>query len=73
MTLRAWEAISGAPSAALTLPGEAPINLGPRGTLTLKGEGYHGEGKRVARGPASLECNAGRSTVNGDLSFTGCF
>jgi hypothetical protein len=73
MTLRAWEAISGAPSVALTLPGEASVNLGLCGTLTLKGEGYHGEGKRAASGTASLECSAGRSTVRGDLTFTGCF
>ena len=41
--------------------------------MTLKGEGYHGEGKRAASGTASLECSAGRSTVRGDLTFTGCF
>lgn len=73
MTLKAWRQIDGTPSAALTRPGQPDVELGPCGVLTLRGEGYHGEGKRAASGNAALECSAAGAEVKGVLSFTGCF
>ncbi len=73
MTLEAFTELKGTPGAVLTTSGEAPIDLGPCGTLTLKGEGYHGGGKRAASGSASLACSAGSAHVMGTLTFSGCF
>ncbi|MEW5850201.1 MAG: hypothetical protein AB2A00_15540 [Myxococcota bacterium] len=54
-------------------PGQgAPVlPLGVCGTLKLRGEGYHGSGKRAVSGHVSLACSGG--TTLGTLEFTGCF
>lgn len=49
-------------------PGRA---LGTCGTLTLRGEGYHGYGKRAVSGRVSLVCSGG--ATSGYLEFSGCF
>jgi hypothetical protein len=48
------------------------VELGPCGTMTLTGEGYHGSGKRAVSGRLALDC-AGEVSVKGSLSFSGCF
>ena len=44
--------------------------LGKCGSMTLRGEGYHSEGRRAMSGTASLSC--GTEAIGG-LSFSGCF
>jgi hypothetical protein len=61
------------PRARYSPRGGTPVELGECGTLTLRGEGYHGKGKRAVSGQASLSCTAGTTIVKGDLTFTGCF
>jgi hypothetical protein len=53
-------------------PGRAPAPLGPCGSLTMRGEGYHGSGKRAASGRLSLSCR-GEVAISGDIDFSGCF
>lgn len=45
--------------------------LGTCGTLTLRGQGYHGSGKRAVSGRLSLACSGG--ATSGYLEFSGCF
>lgn len=46
-----------------------PPRMGPAcGALTLKGEGYHGAGKRAVSGSFGASCIG-----TGEVSFTGCF
>jgi type 1 fimbria pilin len=71
--LDAWREIAGAPHARLEpAGGKPPVDLGACGSLTLRGEGYHGSGRRAASGNASLSCSGG-AAVRGDIHFTGCF
>jgi hypothetical protein len=60
------------PRAKWVVPGKRPVELGPCGSMTLTGEGYHGSGKRAVSGRATLDCS-GDVSVKGSLSFTGCF
>jgi hypothetical protein len=69
--IEAFTEISGPARATLTRPGSAPVELGECGTLRLRGQGYHSQGKRAASGTATLECAGGET--GGELSFSGCF
>jgi hypothetical protein len=72
-TLKAFRDIDGTPSVKVEPgPGRPAVVVGACGSLTLTGQGYHGSGKRAARGRMSLDCG-GPLPVTGDLSFTGCF
>lgn len=68
--LDAFREIRGEPHFTAESPvGEPPVERESCGTLLLRGEGYHGDGKRAVGGQLSLACEAGK----GELSFTGCF
>jgi hypothetical protein len=68
----AFEDIATNPSAKWVAPGKPAVELGPCGSMTLTGEGYHGSGKRAVSGRATLSCTKDVSVV-GSLSFSGCF
>lgn len=53
-------------------PAKPMLDLGTCGTLTMRGEGYHGSGRRAASGRMSLVCS-GAASVSGELTFEGCF
>jgi hypothetical protein len=72
VTLEAFREIGGTPSATFEASGKAVVTSASCGTLKLRGEGYHGSGKRAASGALSLSCT-GPLTATGTLSFTGCF
>jgi hypothetical protein len=72
-TLRAFEDVGGTPSVTIDRgAGRPAVSMSTCGTMTLTGEGYHGSGKRAASGRMSLDC-AGAASVEGELSFSGCF
>lgn len=48
--------------------GKAPRSFDKCGTLVLRGEGYHGSGKRAVSGTLSAPCLA-----KGEVTFSGCF
>jgi hypothetical protein len=48
------------------------VEVGSCGALTLRGEGYHGQGKRAASGHATLSCERGAKIV-GEIRWSGCF
>ncbi|MEI7894113.1 MAG: hypothetical protein WCI05_13555 [Myxococcales bacterium] len=71
--LNAWREISGVPQVSYDPgAGERPIDLGRCGSVTLRGEGYHGQGKRAANGHLELACS-GAVSIKGELRWTGCF
>ena len=71
--LDAWRSVSGVPRARFMPSNNARVlDPGACGTLTLTGEGYHGQGKRAVSGQVSLSCS-GEVTVRGDFTFSGCF
>lgn len=75
-TLHPFTEMPGTPQATLTITGKPPALLGPCGSLTLRGEGYHEPSRRAAGGTMALSCSgagAGAPTVKGELSFSGCF
>ena len=67
----AFAEVTGAARARLIRTGQAPVELGECGTLRLRGQGYHGQGKRALSGTATLACGGG--ATGGELSFSGCF
>jgi hypothetical protein len=67
--LDAFREVKGEPHLVFQPVGAAAVEAERCGTLMLRGEGYHGEGKRAASGQLSLSCEAGK----GELSFSGCF
>jgi hypothetical protein len=72
-TLRAWESIGGTAHVRwISGPVASSIDLGPCGMLTLRGQGYHGDGKRAASGHLSLAC-ASAPSAKGALDLSGCF
>jgi hypothetical protein len=71
-TLKAWQTIGGAANVRWTGTNGSPVDLGQCASLTMRGEGYHGSGKRAASGRVSLSCR-GTVAVSGDLDFSGCF
>jgi hypothetical protein len=70
--LDAFKETSGSPRARYDVAGKAPVSFGPCGSLTMRGEGYHGGGKRAASGKLTLAC-AGGAKASGDVVFRGCF
>lgn len=70
--LDAFKETSGAPRARYDVAGKAPITFGPCGSLTMRGEGYHGGGKRAASGKLTFAC-AGGAKASGEVVFRGCF
>jgi hypothetical protein len=71
-TLFAWQQIGGAAQVRWLEAGRPPVGLGACGSLTLRGQGYHGAGKRAASGQALVDCR-GPVAVRGDIDFVGCF
>lgn len=72
-TLRAWREIHGTPTVKLHAAAGAPAtDLGPCGSLTMAGEGYHEPNRRAASGRLSLSCS-GAASLQGELRFSGCF
>jgi hypothetical protein len=68
--LDAFREIKGEPHFTAESPvGEPPVEREACATLMLRGEGYHGEGKRAVSGQLSLACEA----AQGELTFSGCF
>lgn len=67
--LDAFSDLAGTVDVRVTRRGAAEQDLGTCGTLALTGEGYHGDGKRAARGKLVLAC----SQAQGELTFSGCF
>jgi hypothetical protein len=71
--LKAWQTIGGGASARwIAGSNSAPVGLGACASLTMRGEGYHGSGRRAASGHASLSCT-GAVAAAGTLDFSGCF
>jgi hypothetical protein len=70
--LNAWRRISGSANVRWSDAGRAPSELGQCGDLTMRGEGYHGDGKRAASGRVSFACT-GKVVARGALDFSGCF
>ena len=68
VTLKAFEEVSGTPTVTLQT-GDTKRDLGPCGAAKLVGEGYHGGGRRAAKGELKLEC----AGLSGTLDFSGCF
>jgi hypothetical protein len=48
------------------------LEVGTCGSVTLRGEGYHGQGRRAASGHATLGCTAG-AKISGEIRWSGCF
>jgi hypothetical protein len=72
-TLNAWQTIGGSATARwIAGSSGATVDLGSCGSLTLRGEGYHGSGRRAASGHVSLSCS-GTVAAAGALDFSGCF
>ena len=67
--LNAFEEVKGEPHLVSQPIGGALVEADRCGSLLLRGEGYHGEGKRAVSGQLSLSCEAAR----GELTFSGCF
>jgi hypothetical protein len=72
-TLNAWQTIGGSATARWIAGSNGnTVELGSCASLTLRGEGYHGSGRRAASGRVSLSCS-GAVTAGGALDFSGCF
>lgn len=68
--LDAFRELKGPPHFTAYSPaGEPTVERDGCATLMLRGEGYHGAGKRAVSGQLSLACQA----AQGALSFSGCF
>lgn len=67
--LNAFQEVNGTPHVRIAPAGQAVRDLGSCGSLILKGEGYHGDGRRAVSGHVSLAC----PDASGELDFTGCF
>lgn len=70
--LNAWESIQGAPVIIIEFPDKSKVELSGCGSLTMAGEGYHEPRGRAASGRLSLACK-GQASIDGTLSFSGCF
>jgi len=66
-TVKAFETVRG--DVTVTPGGDGPRPSSPCGTLELRGEGYHGGGRRAVSGKVSLRCEQ----AQGELTFSGCF
>lgn len=70
--LDAWKEIRVTPRVAWQPGPGAAVDLGACSSLLLRGEGYHGEGRRAASGQVTLTC-PGETAAGGELRFSGCF
>jgi hypothetical protein len=68
----AFQTVSGVPRVSVDLAPGPAADLGTCGQASLRGEGWHGEGKRAAGGHLALDCG-GAHRVTGDLEISGCF
>ncbi|MBI2377008.1 MAG: hypothetical protein HYV07_23610 [Deltaproteobacteria bacterium] len=69
--IEAFREITG--PASISYDGRGGHSVAPScGTLSLRGQGYHGGGRRAASGKLSLSCS-GPPAVAGDFEFEGCF